>query len=134
MALFATFQLGDNVSRYYTKSYQLVDCSLHFNRKHNHAQPETNARCQSIDLTLVAPDKSDLSLFEWYINQEEHNGRIIFSSAVSGTSSIDETREILFEDAFCYRITEDFSIQSPNRRSLKLYLAAGDVTVCNLIY
>lgn len=134
MALFATFQLGDNVSRFYTKSYQLVDCSLHFNRKHNHAQPETNACCQSINLTLIAPDKSDLSLFEWYINQEEHDGRIIFSSAASDISDICDTREILFEDALCYRIKEDFSIQSPNRRSIKLYLAAGDVTVCNLIY
>lgn len=134
MALFATLQLGDNVSQHYTKTYQLVDCSFHFARKYNHAQPESDARCQSIDLTLIAPDKSDLSLFDWYINKEEHDGRIIFSSASANINDSSDTREILFESAMCYRITEDYSIQVINRRTVKMYLVAEDVAVCNLIY
>ena len=134
MALFATLQLGDNVSKHYTKTFQLVDCSLHFARKYNHAQPETNARCQSIDLTLIAPDKCDLSLFDWYLNKEEHDGRIVFSSVSGNVNDSGDEREILFEGAMCYRMAEDYSIQVTNRRSVKLYLAAEDVTVCGLIY
>ena len=134
MALFATLELGDNDTKIYTRTYPLVDCSFHFSRKYNHAQPETNARCQSIDCTLITPDKSDLNLFVWYINQEEYNGRIIIVSASSNANELVETREILFENALCYRISEDFSVHSPDRRTLKLYLAAEDVTICNLIY
>ena len=78
MALLAQLQFGDNAVHLYTKTYNIVDCRCHFCRTYNHSRPESDARCERIELTVVAPAMTDPLLYEWYINQGEQNCRLAF--------------------------------------------------------
>ena len=77
MALTARLQFGDNVAGLYSREYLIADCHLHFNRHHNHFKPDTDARCETMELVVVAPGREDLNLYEWYINNDTLSGRVV---------------------------------------------------------
>ena len=127
MALFAQLQFGDNVVHRYTKAYNVVDCRCHFCRTYNHSRPETDARCERIELTVVAPDMTDPQLYEWYINQGEENCRVVFFFSATGNNGMAMKREMLLENAVCFGIEEDYSIDLHSSRLLKLQIMAEEV-------
>lgn len=127
MALLAQLQFGDNAVHLYTKTYNIVDCRCHFCRTYNHSRPESDARCERIELTVVAPAMTDPLLYEWYINQGEQNCRLaFFFSATDGNLEVE--REMLLENAVCFGIEEDYSIDHQSRRLLKLQIMAEEVS------
>ena len=69
MALIARLQFGDNRANLYSKEYLVMDCHLHFTRHHNHFRPDTDARCEKVEVVVVAPGREDLNLYEWYIDK-----------------------------------------------------------------
>ena len=70
MALTARLQFGDNSTKTYPKEFLVENCRCHFSRHYDLAYPDTDARCERVELTVVAPGKDDLTLYDWYINGE----------------------------------------------------------------
>ena len=63
MALIAALEFGDNNIGRYSKSYLVSDCRFVFNRPYNSYRPEGMARCERLELEVIAPGKNDLNLF-----------------------------------------------------------------------
>lgn len=128
MALMARLQFGDNMVGLYSKEYLVMDCHLHFSRHHNHFRPDTDARCEKVELVVVAPGKEDLNLYEWYIQNDTMSGRIVFDLQNLTHENTNE-KVILFEDAYCYAIEEEYHIDVQKRRCLRLSLVAENLTI-----
>ena len=128
MALMARLQFGDNMTGHYSNEYLVMDCHLHFSRHHNHFRPDTDARCEQLELVVVAPGKEDLNLYEWYIQNSTMSGRIVFDlQTVAHDNNLEKV--ILFEDAYCFAIEEEYHIDTQKRRCLSLSLMADHVEI-----
>lgn len=120
MALIASLQFGDNESKLYWQSYTVCDVRCHTMRPHTRYVPDGDARCERIEVTVVAPGKQDLTLVEWYVNRSAMSGRVVIevpSEPKFGTST---EKEILFENAVCFRLSEKYHIGGGYRRLLTL--------------
>ncbi len=131
MALSASIQFGDNNSKHYSKTYLVTNYHLHFMRHHNSLATDSKPQCERIDVTIVSPGKSDLNLQEWYINQSNISGRIVFDVNSPLVSEGGEIREVCFENAQCFAIEENYHIGSKSRRLLTLSLVADSVSIGN---
>ena len=128
MEVQAKLEIGNNYAKMYTKGYNVVNVFCHFTRETSSSRPDTDARCECIDITLVAPTIEDNSLYNWYISGEPLNGRVAFDLDGELTSHFSDTGNLVFEDAYCFAIEEDYDIDRPMRRTLKLSLVAEKVT------
>ena len=127
MAFLARLQLGDNDSGLYSKEYLVADCRLHFTRHHNHFAPDTDARCERVEMVVVAPGRNDLTLYEWYIDQTTLSGRIVFD--LQSESGEQVSKYVVFNDAHCYSIAEDYHIDQTKRRSIRFALVSEQIVV-----
>ena len=59
MAFSAVLEIGDNTTRRYYKQFLLTDLCIVFNRSYN-VIPTGAARCERLDIVVVAPGKEDL--------------------------------------------------------------------------
>ena len=109
-----------------------MECKCHFNRHHNFNLPDANAICDKIELTVVAPGKEDLNLYEWYIDQTSQSGKITFDLTTTSKNSSQATKEIYFEDALCFSIAENYDIGKQRRRYLTLEIIASKITAENV--
>ena len=75
MSLSARLYIGDNSPSNYTKEYLVTRCEVKVARHHN--APDSAPRCDEVILSVVAPTKDDLDLFEWYIDQTTLSGKIV---------------------------------------------------------
>ena len=126
--MLATLQFGDNGAHFYSKEYLVAECNCHFTRCHNHFRPDGNARCDKMTLTVVAPGKDDLNLFEWYADGSARSGRLVFE-VLYRIGSEENVKQITFEDAFCVSLSEVYDIGSRSRRTVTLEIAAEEVVV-----
>lgn len=129
MALSASLQFGNNQISLYSKTYDVVECKCHFKRHHNFYLPDANAICDKMELTVVAPGKEDLNLYEWYIDQTSQSGKLTFDLTVASNNGAQVTKEITFEDALCFSIAENYDINKQHRRLLTLEVIADQITV-----
>ena len=127
MALMARLQFGDNSVGLYSKEYLVMDCHLHFSRHHNHFRPDTDARCEKVEVVVVAPGREDLNLYEWYIQNGTQSGRLVFDLQSLTSSAVEKV--IQFEDAHCYAIEEEYHIDAQKRRCLRLSLMAENLVI-----
>lgn len=128
MALMARLQFGDNSVGLYSKEYLVMDCHMHFTRHYNHFRPDTDARCETVEVVVVAPGKEDLTLYEWYIENGTMSGRIVFDlQSITGGDT--ETKFLEFEDAYCYSMAEEYRIDAQKRRCIKLSIMAETLTI-----
>ena len=134
MALIAALEFGDNNIGRYSKSYLVSDCRFVFNRPYNSYRPEGMARCERLELEVIAPGKNDLNLFDWYDKQGVQSGRIVISLAAEAKLDEKDAQVILFENAKCFSLSESYDINSSRRRNLKLALEAETITVDNIIF
>ena len=132
MSLSARLHFGNNQIGLYSKTYAVVECKCHFNRHHNFYHPDTNAKCDKVELTVVAPGKEDLNLYEWYIDQSSQSGKITFNLSTVSDNNAHPTKELLFEDAVCFSIAESYDIGKQRRRLLKLEIIADQIMVENV--
>ena len=132
MALMARLQFGDNMAGLYSKEYPVMDCHLHFSRHHNHFRPDTDARCEQVELVVVAPGREDLNLYEWYINNDTMSGRIVYD--LQSLTSAAEEKVIQFEDAYCCSIEEEYQIDAQKRRCLRLSLMAECLVINDMSF
>jgi hypothetical protein len=134
MALLAALEFGDNNIGRYSKSYLVSDCRFVFKRPFNSYRPEGIARCERLELDVIAPGKNDLNLFDWYDKQGVQSGRIVISLAAEAKLDEKDAQVILFENAKCFSLSESYDINSSRRRNLKLALEAETITVDNIIF
>ena len=131
MSLSATLQIGDNNIGVYDRQYKVVRCQYNFSRGYNFRMPDTTSRNKSISITIVAPGKEDLSLYDWYINRTVLNGRILFD--LSGQVMFDENPKMLcFEGASCFSLSESYHIDQENRRLIHIEITTEETTVDNI--
>ena len=128
MAFLSHLQFGDNSTGIYSRVYTLVDCHLHFMRHYNHFRPDTDARCEKVEVVVEAPGKDDLNLQEWYLNNETQSGRVIFDLQ-SKTSSDTLQKLVEFEGARCYSFEEEYHINIQRKRYYRLSIVAENITV-----
>ena len=133
MSLSATLQIGDNHIGVYNRQYKVVRCQYNFSRGYNFRMPDTTARNKSIAITIVAPGKEDLSLYDWYINRTLLSGRIVFD--LSGQAMFDEQPKILlFEGASCFSLNESYHIDQETRRLLHIEITAEETMVDSISF
>ena len=125
MAFSSKLQFGDKNSDHV---YNVADCHLHFMRHYNHFRPDTDARCEKVEVVVEAPGKNDLRLQEWFINNEPQNGRVIFDIP-SKTAEASSEKTIEFEGAYCYSLEEVYHINIQRRRFFMLAIVADKITV-----
>ena len=77
MALIARLQFGNNDSKVYSSEYLVADCHCHFSRHHNQFRPDADARCERVEIVVVAPGKENLNLYDWYISGDPISGRVL---------------------------------------------------------
>ncbi len=131
MALLSTLEFGDNLSKRYNKTYNVTNVQSICKRHYNQVRPDKAPQCETIELTLVAPDKFDLQLYKWYETGEALSGRLVFTLPTA-KSSDPITKEILFNDAQCYELAESFNAQSDHRRVMHIAFKAEVTKICNL--
>lgn len=134
MPLSASLQFGNNATGRYTREYLVVKCRCRFSRHHNAYHPDTDALCDSVELTVVAPGKEDLNLYEWYIDQTALSGRILFDLSSQSTDGSISGRELHFEDAQCFSLSEDYHIDNTSRRLLKLEFMADRIVINKVLF
>ena len=59
---------------------------------------------------------------------------VLFDLMVANGGDLTASSELLFEDAYCFSLAEDYHIDSSNRRYLKLSLMAERVIVDGVVY
>lgn len=126
----AVLQFGDNDAGVYSSEYPVIECDCHFSRHHDYYSPDSDPRCEKVMIMVVAPGKEDLGLVEWYIDNSCQSGRIVFDvSDQLGAEGGDSQRVILFEDARCYLIEEQYDISLSSRRLLRLEFLAECIQI-----
>lgn len=134
MALIAKLQFGDNDSGQYSNEYLVTDFKCQVSRSHNNARPDGAPRCSMMWLTVIAPGKEDLNLYEWYIDQSSLSGRVLIEMSSPVYYQSPEKKEVLFENALCYSISEEYRIDVNQRRSLNLCLAVEELTLDTVLF
>ena len=129
MALSAHLQFGDNRAGRYNADYLLVDCRSSFRRSHNDLRPDGVAQCDSVEITVVAPGKEDMTLHDWFMKRDEMSGRIVFDLSSVAADDANPTRILRFEDARCYMLEESYDKNTRFRRLLKLAFEADSITL-----
>lgn len=133
MSLSATLQIGDNNIGIYDRQYKVVRCQYNFSRGYNFRLPDTTARNKTIAITIVAPGKEDLSLYDWYINRTLLSGRIVFD--LSDQAVFDENPKILyFEGACCFSLSESYHIDQEALRLIHIEITTEETTVDSISF
>ena len=133
MSLAATLQIGDNHLGNYIKEYKVVRCQYKCARGYNFRMPDTAVRNKTIAITLVAPGKEDLSLYDWYIQRTLLSGRIVFD--LSGQAMFDERPKIVqFEDASCFSLSESYHIDDNSLRLIHIEITAEETVIDSISF
>ena len=103
-------------------------------RHHNQFHPDADARCERVEVIVVAPGKENLNLFDWYISGNSISGRLLFDLSSMHGGEFTTSKELLFEDAYCFSLAEDYHVDSSNRRYLKLSFMAEKIIVNDVEY
>lgn len=127
MSLSARLYIGDNSSSNYTKEYLVARCEVKVARHHN--APDSVPRCDEVILSVVAPTKDDLDLFEWYIDQTTLSGKIVVDLTNQSARYDVTERTFKFEDAKCFSIAEHYDIGETNRHQLRLGIMMSELEI-----
>lgn len=134
MALIAYLQFGDNDAKLYSRTYNVCDVKCHIGRHHTQYQPDGRALCHSIDVTVVAPGREDLTLIDWYVRRSAMTGRIAIAMTEDASFDSPGDKEILFDNAVCFGLAEDYHIDNDRRRLLTLSFQPEELTLDNVVF
>lgn len=128
MSLSATLKIGDNAIGNYEKEYQVVSCQYKVSCGYNYRLPDTEAKNNSIEITLVSPGKEDLTIYDWYIKRMLLSGKIELEFSTQ-TQSQEGKKTVTFENASCFSMSESYDINERSLRLIKLELVAEKTTI-----
>ena len=134
MALTAVLEFGDNNIKRYSKQYLVSDFRLLYARPYNEFSPEGTARCERVELTVVAPGREDLSLFDWFSTQSVQSGRLFISLSNDGKLDTEDAQILYFEEAKCFSLSEVYDIDRSRRRQLKLAIGADKIEIDDVTF
>jgi hypothetical protein len=134
MSIIARLQFGDNGCKRYSKEYLVSDFKCHLTRRHNEARPDGEAKCESMELAVVVPGREDLTLFEWYVNRSSMNGRLLVELSDTGRNFSSDIKQVYFEGAVCYSISEDYQINKNRRRTLRMKFVVDEATIDDVVF
>lgn len=129
MSLIKKLQLGNNEIGRYTTEYLLKDYQCHTCRHYTDYRPSADKFCERIDMTVIAPGREDVSLYNWFINKGAESGRILIELPPNSSQKPQEKKEVLFENAVVYLLEENFNFETDRVRQLKISIVAEQVTV-----
>ena len=129
MALTAVLEFGDNSIKRYSKQYLVSDCRLLFARPFNGFSPEGAARCERVEVMVVAPGKDDLGLIDWFSTQGVQNGRLVISLTNEVKADDADAQILYFEGAKCFSLSEYYDVNVSRRRLLKLAIGAETLEI-----
>lgn len=134
MALIAFLEFGDNNIKRYSRQYLVSDCRLVFDRTYNAFRPDRAARCERVEVVVVAPGKEDLNLFEWFASQGVRDGRLVISLSNDGKLDENDSQVLYFDEAKCFSLCECYDIDTSKRRLLKLGITAEKMTIDDVTF
>lgn len=120
MDLIVKLQFGDNDSMLYNREYLVVDFHTRVCRLHNAYHPSSAPVCEFVEVTVVAPDRSDLTLLEWYLENTCMSGRLSCVGLDVMEEKAEARRSIVFRDAQCFGMREWYDATGHQRRLLRL--------------
>ena len=110
------------------------DCHLVSGPSFNTVAAAGTARCERLEVVVVAPGRNDLSLFEWFTTQGAQDGRIVIGNDSDSGKTDDDTQIIHFEDGRCFALSESYDIDNQRRRLLKLAIIAEQLDIDGINY
>ena len=128
MTLSAILKIGDNAIGNYEKEYHVVSCRYKVSCGYNYRLPDTEAKNNSIEITLVSPGKEDLTIYDWYIKRMLLAGKIELEFSTQ-TQSQEGKKTVTFENASCFSMSESYDINERSLRLIKLELVAEKTTI-----
>ena len=128
MTLSAILKIGDNTTKNYDQIYNVVSCQYKISCGYNYRLPDTEAKNNSIEITLVSPGKEDLTIYDWYIKRMLLSGEIELEFSTQ-TQSQEGKKIVTFENASCFSMSESYDINDKSLRLIKLELVAEKTTV-----
>lgn len=128
MSLLKKLQIGNNEIGKYTQEYLLLDYQCHTCRQHNDFRPEADKYCERIDMTIVAPGRENVHLYQWFISQASESGRILIELPPNANKD-GEKKDVRFENAIIYSLEEEFHFNKDRVRKLKLSIVAEQVII-----
>lgn len=132
MAYFATLKLGNNDSGRYNREYPIISVRGHYSRQHNDVVPTSSASCDGITVTMPVPNRNDLELYDWFTGRGSLSGCIEILESFSAGS--DDSSVILFENARCFSIREEYNEDSEIRATFTLEFMAEQVTSSDVTF
>jgi len=123
MSLSAKLKLGDYNTGAYDRIYSVVNCTYKLSKYKSESKERIAGTL--VDMVVRVPEEKDLALYEWYTDMRSHSGCILID--FSDPKYTDGKRKIVFDDARCYSISEDYDIHATKKgiRFLKLKIACG---------
>ncbi len=128
MSLLKKLQIGNNEIGKYTQEYLLLDYQCHTCRQHNDFRPEAAKFCERIDMTVVAPGRENVHIYQWFISQTSESGRILIELPPNANKD-GEKKDVRFENAIIYSLEEEFHFNKDRVRKLKLSIVAEQVII-----
>jgi len=90
------------------------------NRSYDAVHPTSKPVCESLEITLVAPDKTDLRLQEWFLLHSLQSGELEYDiQDVTNTASTIK-RIVTFQNAQCISYKEHYDIKKRSQCLLTL--------------
>lgn len=134
MSLIKKLQIGDNHSGRYTKEYLLTDFKCRTHRLHDEYRPAADKYCDCVEITVIAPGREDMQMYEWFISRSTLSGRLLIQLPPKANQSEPDCQEILLEEAQCYSFEEEYHSNLNQRRLLRLQLVAEQVIFNGIIF
>ena len=134
MSLLAKLYIGDNSLSSCPREYKVVDFQLLSGRKSNEYCADSEAFNDRLRVALIAPDKTNLELYEWYVTQSLISGKLVIDLSNQSAKYEQTERTIKFESGQCFSLAEKYDINSKNRHLLILEIVLHQMSVDDVIF
>ena len=134
MSQIKKLQIGDNCAGRYTKEYLLTDFKTRTHHMHDKYRPGADKYCDYIEVTVIAPGREDMLMYDWFINRSTLSGRLLIQLPPKPNQSEPDYQEIFFEEAQCFSFEEEYHINRNQRRMLRLQFVAEEVIINGITF
>lgn len=134
MAIQAKLQFGDNATGMYNRTYNVVNYRNRVARAYNAFNPQSLVKCTDVEVTIVAPSKKDLSIYDWYVNNGMMSGRLVFDILDVFNSERTIKRYVTFENAQCISLKDTYDINENRQRLIKIVFTPAHVTIDDVTF
>lgn len=132
MAYFAVLKFGNNDTGRYNREYPIISVRGHYSRQHDEVRLTSTSSCDSITVTMPVPSRNDLELYDWFASGCFLSGRIEILESYTPDSN--DSISILFENAKCCSIKEEYNEDNNIRATFTLEFMAEEVTSSDVTF